>query len=74
MRIEVDHHYDDVGEICGRLAVNNQLIVVDGVKTQTPIAMQSGVLMTYLVHARNQASETIGAINVPVPDLIFLRV
>src|SRR5216684_6488644 len=74
MRIEVDHHYDDVGEICGRLAVDNQLIVVDRVKAQTPIAVQSGILMTYVVHARNQASETIGVINIPLPDLVFLRV
>ena len=44
MRVEVDNDEDDVRVILRMLAVTQKLVVGDGVKAQTPVAVQGWVL------------------------------
>src|SRR6516162_3819799 len=42
-------------------------------KTQVPIRLQGGIVLAYLVHARDQVPQAGRIVQVPVLDLVFLR-
>src|SRR5512147_2109860 len=64
--IEVHGHENQVLLFSFRIA--DQLIVVDRVKAQAPVGMQSGVLLPDPVQSRDHRGERIGSRKIPVLD------
>ena len=73
-RIEVHHREDDVRAVLGALAVGDELVVVDAVEAQAAVALQRGVLLPDAVHAADEVRQALRPLELPVADLILLRV
>src|SRR5580704_5303 len=69
--IQIYNHEDNVRTVRARLAVGDQLIVVEWMKAQTPIALQGKIFAANLVYQRDQLFETVGPVKVPHANLIF---
>src|SRR5713101_3926361 len=48
--VEVHHDQDHVRAVCGALTVTDELIIIDGMKMQAPVAVQSGILPPDAIH------------------------
>ena len=72
--IEIDDHDYDIVQIVGVLAEADDLVVVDVVEPEIGVALQRLVLSTYPVHARDETLEAVRAVEIPVANLVFLRI
>src|SRR5690349_20937520 len=70
--IEIDHRQDDIGPVLGSLAVADHLLVADWMEAQTPVAVQGAVVAADGVEARNERAQALRALDIPLPDLVFL--
>jgi hypothetical protein len=74
MGVEVDHHQDDVGQILGCLGVADELFVIDGMKAQTPVALERRVFPADPVHPADDVPQAVASINIPGFDLVLFRI
>ena len=72
VRTQVDHDENDVGCICGPLAVAEELIILDIMKVQAPVTVQCRIVTADTIHMADEFTETIRSFEVPLFDLIFL--
>src|SRR3972149_2413339 len=73
-RVEVDDDEQDVRAVRARLAVGDELVVINLVEAQRVVALQGGVLAPDAVHLGDEAAEAGLVRQVPVLDLVLLGV
>ena len=73
-RIDVDHDQQHVRPVRRRLRVGDELIARDILEVQRRVVLERRIRVPDRVHARDQIAQALGAIEVPRPDLILLRV
>ncbi len=72
--IDVDHDQRGPATLMIGFAVNNQRGIVDRMKTEIGVTLEFGVVTANLVDLGDQVPERVAAIQIPLPQLIFLRV
>jgi len=65
-RIQIHHHDDNVQQVIGHLAVDDDLAIVHEMKAQVPVTAQGRVFTANLIDLRNQLGEAGGIIQIPV--------
>ena len=76
-RIEVHDEEHDVVIAAGQddaLAPAEDHVVLDALEPQRVIVLQRGCARRIAVHPADQVAQAVGAFEVPVPDLVLLRV
>jgi hypothetical protein len=74
MRIEIDHHEDDVRVVLGVLAVTDQLVIAHGMKTKVLVALQRQVLASDVVDPCDKLFQAVRPIEIPRFDFVFFRI
>ena len=71
MRIQIHHYQDNVGEVLGAFTIANQLLVIHFVETKAPVTVKGRIVRTNPVDSSDEALQTVGAVNIPVLDLVL---
>ena len=74
VRVESDHHDDDVLQIVGLLAEANDFVVIDSMKPQAAIAVQRAIFAPNPVYPGDEFFQAVGAGDVPTLDLVLFRI
>src|SRR6185312_5004121 len=56
------------------LAVGDEILIVDVMELQTPVALQGGVFATDAIEQCNQPTQALGPVAIPEARLVLLRV
>src|ERR1700692_4275566 len=72
MRVDDDEH--GLIAVRMRLAVGEQRIVIDGMEFQAAVALQRRVVAADAVHARDEVAQAVRTLQVPVTQLVLLRI
>ena len=74
VRVEVDDDQDDVGEVGSGLPVGDHLVVIDREEPQVAVEVERRVLAADGVDPGDEVAEGPRSVEVPVADLVLLRV
>src|SRR5664279_1953836 len=74
MRVEVNDDQNEGRTVFRTLAVTDKLIVADRMKLDGPIVLQRGIFQADPIYKRNKLMQTVGPVQIPLTNLIFLGI